>query len=92
MLYIEAELNIEQERMFSLLYEGDLFCKFVPFVERSYVMNRPTRFSQVVKNIMSTPFMSDREVHLYGEGFDRLDENGTVVITSRSINTDTRTQ
>jgi hypothetical protein len=89
MLYIEVELNIKQKHMYSMLYEGDLFCKYVPFVERSYIMGRPTRFSQIVKTVMSTPFISDREIHLYGEAFDRLDENGTVVISSRSINTDT---
>jgi hypothetical protein len=37
---------------------------------------------------MDAPFISKREVIYYGEGFDRLDENGTLTMVCKSINKD----
>lgn len=37
---------------------------------------------------MKTPVISDREVFYVAEGFDRLDENGTIVLICKSIDKD----
>ena len=34
---------------------------------------------------MKLPIITDRESYYYGEGFNRLDENGTIVLISKTV-------
>ncbi len=34
---------------------------------------------------MSFPMIADRECYFYGEGFDRFDVDGTLVVISKSV-------
>lgn len=37
---------------------------------------------------MKLPIITDRESYYYGEGFNRLDENGTIVLISKTVQDD----
>ncbi len=39
-------------------------------------------------NRLAPPFIADRELFLFGQGVDRVDENGTIVISVKSYDID----
>lgn len=58
---------------------------FVPFVASSIMMKRLNKMSWAGYAKMNLPVITDRETYFYGEGFDRLDYNGTILLLSKTI-------
>ncbi len=59
--------------------------EFVPFVAQSDMIKRLNKNSWAGYAKMNLPVITDRETYYYGEGFDRLDHNGTILLLSKTV-------
>lgn len=73
------------EVLVSVLIEIDLHKKFIPFLEISRqekIINRNCRIGYAVSGV---PLLTKREAFFQGLAYDRLQENGTVFMYTRSL-------
>ena len=82
---MEAELNADPLNVIALCAEVDLYKHLVPFCDKAFTIKQIDLFTKVASTIMYFPFISDRETLFVGEGIDRLNENGTILLQSRTI-------
>ena len=73
-------MNVPIKKMIALANESDHMSKYVPFVEYAKTVNQFTKARKMCYSKVSLPVISDRDLYFYGEGFDRLEENGTIGI------------
>ncbi len=69
----------------TLVNECELFDKYVPFCSKSTKIKQISKASKIAYTLMSFPMIADRECYFYGEGFDRFDVDGTLVVISKSV-------
>jgi hypothetical protein len=83
-LDVEAEVPIQN--MLTLINEIDLWSHWVPFMKKTSQVKRIHRTAAVYYLELGLPYpLSNREVHLYGYGVNRLKENGSVLILAESV-------
>ncbi len=87
-ILMESEINGPAAHVISLAKQSDLYIHYVPFCQKSSVIKNIDRTSILAHAQMNLPFISDREVFLYGDGFQRLDENGTITLVSKTFDDD----
>ena len=85
-------LQIKLKVLMAIIYEIDLYKKWVPFCNFGQNLKSVDKASKVVYLKTDPPFISDRELFLYGLGIDRLEHNGTIVIMAKSIDKDEQIQ
>ena len=91
-LKLEAVLDIPLLNVLTLIYEIELWREWVPFLSQSECLKNVHRASKAVYMRMGLPPpLSDRDAFLAGIGVDLMEENGAVVVLSRSFDTDTET-
>ena len=84
-MIMETEVPVNAVRVLSLVNEADLNHLWVPFCMRTYVNKVINRACKVCTTEMYFPLIPNRETVFVGEGIDRLNVNGTIVLMSRSI-------
>ena len=85
---MQAKINANPLYVLALCSEASLYNKLVPFCDKAFTMKQIDLFTIIATTIMYFPFISDRETIFVGEGIDRLDVNGTIILQSRTIDTD----
>lgn len=85
---MEAELDVPIRKMIALANEGEYMNEFVPYIDHTNLIKKYTKARKYQYSKLNFPVITDREVYFYGEGFDRLDENGTITLISKSVNND----
>jgi hypothetical protein len=88
-LRFEAILDIPLINVLTLLYEIDLYNEWIPFLTKSDMLSNVHRASKVVYIKASLPPpLADRDAFLYGFGVDHSNEDGSVMILAKSLDTD----
>jgi len=83
---LDIEADVPLQNMLTLINEIDLWSHWVPFMKRSSQVKRLHRTAAVYYLELGLPYpLSNREVHLYGYGVNRLKENGSILILAESI-------
>ena len=62
--------------------------EWLPFCSHAYNIKSVDLSSKVAYLKMELPLISDREMYLYGIGIDKLEENGKILIISKTIDED----
>ena len=86
---MEGDIDVPVFKMIALANESEHMPEFVPFIERSNNIKIVHKARKVAYSFLNFPVISNRETYFYAEGFDRLEENGTMVLMSKSIHDDT---
>lgn len=84
-MYMETVIPVNAVRVLALVNEVDLNYLWVPFCRRTYVNKVINRSCKVCTSEMYFPLIPNRETVFIGEGIDRLKENGTIILLSRSV-------
>lgn len=87
-MLMETDIPVNAVRVLTLVNEVDLNYLWVPFCKRTYVNKVLNRACKVCTSEMYFPIIPDRECVFVGMGFDRLQEDGTIVLLSRSVDRD----
>jgi len=88
MVSLKLDLNVDVplQTMLTLINEIDLWSHWAPFMKKTCQVKRIHRSAAVYYLEMGLPYpLSNREVHLYGFGINRLQENGSVLILAESV-------
>jgi len=88
-LRMEGEVDVPIFNMIALIYEMQGYTLWMPFCKDAKEIkhfNRASKAGWVKYNI--PPPVFDREAYVYGNGFDRIKENGSILIVARSIHND----
>lgn len=84
-MLMETDIPVSAIRVLALVNEVDLNYLWVPFCKRTYVNKVLSRACKVCTSEMYFPLIPNRECVFVGDGYDRLKENGTIVLLSRSV-------
>lgn len=76
----DGQVKINVENLCSMIYELSLYKDWVPFVKESKDLKTPTKASKIGYLKFSLPFISDREGFFYGQGIDRINSHGTILV------------
>ncbi|CAD8152751.1 unnamed protein product [Paramecium octaurelia] len=87
-MLMETKIPVNAIRVLALVNEMELNHLWVPFCKRSYVNKVLNRACKVCTSEMYFPLIPDRECVFVGEGYDRLQVNGTITLLSRSVDGD----
>ncbi|CAD8062757.1 unnamed protein product [Paramecium sonneborni] len=87
-MLMETKIPVNAIRVLALVNEMDLNYLWVPFCKRTYVNKVLNRACKVCTSEMYFPIIPDRECVFVGEGYDRLQVNGTITLLSRSVDSD----
>lgn len=87
-MLMETKIPVNAIRVLALVNEMDLNYLWVPFCKRTYVNKVLNRACKVCTSEMYFPIIPDRECVFVGEGYDRLNVNGTITLLSRSVDGD----
>ncbi|CAD8066692.1 unnamed protein product [Paramecium sonneborni] len=87
-MLMETQIPVNAIRVLALVNEMDLNYLWVPFCKRTYVNKVLNRACKVCTSEMYFPIIPDRECVFVGEGYDRLQVNGTITLLSRSVDND----
>eukprot|EP01091_Cochliopodium_minus_P003876 TRINITY_DN13829_c0_g1_i1.p1 TRINITY_DN13829_c0_g1~~TRINITY_DN13829_c0_g1_i1.p1 ORF type:complete len:335 (+),score=89.36 TRINITY_DN13829_c0_g1_i1:2-1006(+) len=83
-LKMEGIIEAPIFNLLSVANELDLWCKFIPRLEKSDIIKEVSKFSKVVYVKMGLPVISDREAYLIGYGVDLL-EHDCILIIARDV-------
>lgn len=87
-MLMETKIPVNAIRVLSLVNEVDLNPLWVPFCKRTSVNKILNRACKVCTSEMYFPLIPNRECVFLGEGYDRLNVNGTITLVSRTIDND----
>ncbi|CAD8154936.1 unnamed protein product [Paramecium octaurelia] len=87
-MLMETKIPVNAIRVLALVNEMDLNYLWVPFCKRTFVNKVLNRACKVCTSEMYFPLIPDRECVFVGEGYDRLQVNGTITLLSRSVDGD----
>ena len=100
-LKYEAELEVSIFNLCAMIYEVDIFPKWIPFCSKAKTvksLNSWLEINPIIKKVkkiskafkiaffqIDPPFLYSREAYIKGIGVDRLEENGSILILSGSV-------
>lgn len=87
-LKVEAKVDISIKTLISLVYEVELYTKWMPFCKEGNMLKKIDRSTKVAHLKFNLPIISNREVFLWGAGIDRIYQNGKMLIVVKSIDSD----
>jgi hypothetical protein len=70
---------------FSLFFSSNFYKEWFPFIKESKNIKLVDRATKVGYLLLDIPMVPMREAYVYGLGVDRMDENGDIIIISRTI-------
>ena len=73
---------IFSKNFFFLFFQNFFFSKILNFPKKLKKINKACK---VFYNEMDLPFISNRELYSYGLGINKLEENGSIYIMSKTI-------
>jgi hypothetical protein len=90
---MESTLEVPLATLLGLFYEPDGYKMWSPFVQESHEIKKLFRAGTATKLKWNLPPpVFAREGYLIGVGFDRLQENGSLLLISRTIHDDKQIQ
>ncbi|CAD8177057.1 unnamed protein product [Paramecium octaurelia] len=87
-LLMEAEVETDCAKLMALITEVELFSEYVPFCNYATTIKLLSKTQKVCVSQLYFPVISNRETVFFGQGIDRLEENGTIVFLCKSIDQD----
>jgi len=88
-LKLEMDVDLPIQTMIILVSETNLWNQWMPFIKTSTELKKIKRNSVAYYLEFMLPYpLHNRQAHLYGMGVNRLHENGTVFVFSKSIEDD----
>jgi len=88
-LKMEGSINVSLFNILALVNEPEGFPKWMPFCTEGRPMKQLTRTSKIFYAKLSMPPpICGREWYTLGAGFDRLEANGSILVTAKSIHHD----
>lgn len=85
-LKFEMEIDIPIMNLLALIYEVDLYPNWFPFLKKGVQLKLVHRAAKIAYTEMSfPPPVSNREGYFLGCGYDRLQENGSIFLTVKTI-------
>jgi len=86
---MEAEIDVPVLHLISMINEVELWKLWNPLMNKTAEVGVIHRAAKVYYVEYGLPYpLSNREIHLYGVGVNRLYENGTVLIMAKSVDED----
>lgn len=83
---LESTVDLPLFNLITLFYEPEGYAKWTPFCKDSKLVTRLGRASEIMWLRWDLPPpVFGREGHLLGVGFDRLSKNGSIVLLSKTI-------
>jgi ribosome-associated toxin RatA of RatAB toxin-antitoxin module len=74
----QALIKMNVKNLISLVYEIELYPEWMPFATQGRTLKWIDRGSKVCYLKMYCPFISDREMYVYGAGIDRLKNSNKI--------------
>jgi uncharacterized protein (DUF2164 family) len=85
LLKYDGEVEIDISNLCSMIYEVSLFKDWVPFCGDSKDIKVVGPAAKVAWLKFDLPFISDREGYFYGQGIDRMNSHGSIIIYCEGI-------
>ncbi len=85
-LKFETDIEVNIIDLVSIIYEIENYKKWCPFTKISENINQIGKAKKIAYFIVNIPIITNRDFLIYGFGINRIKENGTVLLLSRSIN------
>ena len=88
-LKFETDIEVNIIDLISIIYEIENYKKWCPYTEISENLSQPGKAKKCAYFVLNIPIITNRDFLVYGFGINRIKENGTVLLLSRSINENT---
>ena len=87
-LKFETDIDVNIIDLISIIYEIENYKKWCPYTNISENLSQPGKAKKCAYFVLDIPIITNRDFLVYGFGINRIKENGTVLLLSRSINED----